>query len=332
VRAIHRRPGEPDDVLVCIPLPGHKRYRMSMLVPPELSTAAPDPEVAHGIEGDRAPELHHIQAVLDRLSPEPTKASNLRWSSVFRISHRLVDRYSSGRVFVAGDAAHIHPPTGAQGMNTGIQDAINLSWKLALAVHGVAGADLLSSYDAERHPIGEEVVGQTVRAARAGIQAGEHDLSTTLRRQAQLLVGYPDSPIVGGSGRSPEPGGRATDLRGLTRDGVTFPLRLFELLTAVDHVLLLSPGSPAQLAGLDELAADAAEAAHGRLVGYAVLAPDVPADGLLLPVLRDAAGEFRAGYGPGITLVRPDGYVGYRNEGLDRTGLLACLRRVFAAA
>jgi 2-polyprenyl-6-methoxyphenol hydroxylase-like FAD-dependent oxidoreductase len=86
--------------------------------------------VAHGLEASRPPELSHIQGVRDRLAPEPTTASQLRWSSIFRISHRIVDRYGEGRVYVAGDAAHIHPPTGAQGMNTGIQDAYNLagSW------------------------------------------------------------------------------------------------------------------------------------------------------------------------------------------------------------
>ncbi|MGZ6780724.1 MAG: FAD-dependent monooxygenase, partial [Mycobacterium sp.] len=127
VRSMHQINGNIDDLLVCIPLPGRGRYRMSMLVPAELaagSTAADG--IAHGFEGARAPQLHHVQTVLDRLSPEPTTARNLRWSSVFRISHRIVDAYGRGRVFVAGDAAHIHPPTGAQGMNTGIQDAHNL--------------------------------------------------------------------------------------------------------------------------------------------------------------------------------------------------------------
>ncbi|MHC3394877.1 FAD-dependent monooxygenase, partial [Streptomyces lavendulocolor] len=75
-----------------------------------------------------------IQAVVDRLAPRAATVSAIRWSSVFRISHRLVDRYGEGRVVVAGDAAHIHPPTGAQGMNTGLQDAYNLAWTLALAV------------------------------------------------------------------------------------------------------------------------------------------------------------------------------------------------------
>jgi 2-polyprenyl-6-methoxyphenol hydroxylase-like FAD-dependent oxidoreductase len=72
-------------------------------------------------------------------------------------------------VFVAGDAAHIHPSTGAEGMNTGIQDAHNLAWKLALNTRGEAAGGLLDSYDAERRPVGEEVVDRTVRSAREGI-------------------------------------------------------------------------------------------------------------------------------------------------------------------
>lgn len=139
--------GAVDDLLVCVPLPGRGRYRMSMPAPPELSAArraeavgpAGGDGVAHGLEGGAAPGLADVQRVLDRLAPEPATASALRWSSVFGISHRLVDRYGEGRVFVAGDAAHIHPPTGAQGMNTGVQDAANLAWKLALAVGGAAG-------------------------------------------------------------------------------------------------------------------------------------------------------------------------------------------------
>jgi 2-polyprenyl-6-methoxyphenol hydroxylase-like FAD-dependent oxidoreductase len=156
---------------VCIPLPGTGRYRMTMLVPDDLATEPTQGEVQHGMETGPAPQLHHIQAVLDRLSPEPTRAHTLRWASVFRISHRLAERDGQGRVFIAGDAAHIHPPTGAQGMNTGIQDGVNLAWKLALAVQGAAADGLLASYQAERHPVGEEVVGRTVRHAREGFEA-----------------------------------------------------------------------------------------------------------------------------------------------------------------
>jgi len=183
VRSMHQTDGRTDDLLVCIPLPGRGRYRMSMLVPDELTAAD-------------TPQLHHIQAGIDRLSPEPTTARNLRWSSVFRISHRIVDAYAKGRVFIAGDAAHIHPPTGAQGMNTGIQDAHNLAWKLALALSGQAAPGLLESYDAERRPVGEEVVGRTVRSAREGIGADSADIGYVIRREAQLLVDYAGSPII----------------------------------------------------------------------------------------------------------------------------------------
>jgi 2-polyprenyl-6-methoxyphenol hydroxylase-like FAD-dependent oxidoreductase len=133
---------------------------------------------------------------------------------VFRISHRIVNRYSEGRVFVAGDAAHIHPPTGAQGMNTGIQDAHNLAWKVALAVEGNAATGLLDSYDAERRPVGEEVVGRTVRSARAGIGADSTDPEYVIRREAQLLIDYAGSPIV-----APGAGGRAPDLTGRAARG-----------------------------------------------------------------------------------------------------------------
>ncbi|NEE48079.1 pentachlorophenol monooxygenase, partial [Streptomyces sp. SID8455] len=97
---------------------------------------------------------------------------------------------------VAGDAAHIHPPTGAQGMNTGVQDACNLAWKLALAVGGAAHPGLVASYDAERHPVGEEVVGRTVRHAAEGVQADPTDPKTLMLREAQLLIGYRESPLV----------------------------------------------------------------------------------------------------------------------------------------
>ncbi len=96
VRATHHdEDGRVDDLLVCIPLPGDRLYRMSMLVPPELSASgegASRDSVAHGLEGGRTPGLGHIQAVLDRLSPQPTTASAMRWSSVFRISSASAPR------------------------------------------------------------------------------------------------------------------------------------------------------------------------------------------------------------------------------------------------
>jgi 2-polyprenyl-6-methoxyphenol hydroxylase-like FAD-dependent oxidoreductase len=325
------------DVLVAIPLKGHHRYRMSMLVSPELSTkAAATDGVQHGFEGSRKPQLEDIQKVLDRLSPEPTTARNLRWSSVFRISHRIVDRYSDGRVFVAGDAAHIHPPTGAQGMNTGIQDSHNLAWKLALAVAGKASAQLLDSYDAERRPIGEEVVGRTVRSARQGIGADSDDKTFVLRREGQLLIDYADSPLIAGPETTPAPGTRGPDATGLRRDAVTFPMRLFEVLGRDRHTLLGYAGESAgveSVAALEAAAAAAVAGAHGEMDAYLVAAPGADTELALVPVLRDESGAFTDAYTAGdgtVVVLRPDGYVGYRGDAGDLDGLARYLEGTFA--
>jgi len=340
LRAMRKTGETTDDLLVCIPLPGHKRYRMSTFVPPELSTeqAAAD-GISHGLEGGRAPQLHHIQAVLDRLAPTPTSASNMRWSSVFRISHRLVDRYSVGRVFVAGDAAHIHPPTGAQGMNTGVQDAYNLGWKLALAVHGSAADGLLDTYHVERHPVGEEVVGRTVLAALAGIGAGEADMQTALAREAQLLVGYPDSPIVGqhiadgALADGPVPGQRAPDARGLAQDTVGYPIRVHDLLRHTGHTLLLWAGNPEMVETQRQLAAQIHQQLADHLRSHVIVAASASLADASGPVFRDATGGFAAAYATGDTeaaahLIRPDGYIGFRASKPTADALLAHLRRV----
>ncbi len=338
IRAMHQTDGVTDDLLVCIPLPGRGRYRMSMLVPPDLS-AAPSQGIAHGFEGDVKPDLDHIQAVLDRLSPESTTARNLRWSSVFRISHRIVDAYGRGRVFVAGDAAHIHPPTGAQGMNTGIQDAHNLAWKLALAVSGKAAPDLLDSYDAERRPVGEEVVGRTVRSAREGIGADSTDVDYVIRREAQLLIDYGDSPIV--SGRAGQPptsgpraGGRAPDATGLTRDAVNGSLRLFSLF-GPSHTVLLYAGDdtgPADVERFEAAGEAAVAAAKGDANVYVIAAPGADVATTVLPLIRDAESEFAGAYSTGgrsAFVVRPDGYLGYAGGHADVDGLVAHLRTTF---
>jgi 2-polyprenyl-6-methoxyphenol hydroxylase-like FAD-dependent oxidoreductase len=337
VRSMHQTDGKTDDLLVCIPLPltdalrasAHRRrsrYRMSMLVPDELTAAD-------------TPQLHHIQAVIDRLSPEPTTARNLRWSSVFRISHRIVDAYSKGRVFIAGDAAHIHPPTGAQGMNTGIQDAHNLAWKLALSLSGHAAPGLLESYDAERRPVGEEVVGRTVRSAREGIGADSTDVGYAIRREAQLLVDYAGSPIIAdGAGRPAtsglRAGARAPDATGLTRDAVTAPVRLFSLLGRREHVTVLyAPDGPADVAAYERAAAAAVTAAHDRMDVYLIASPGADITATVLPLIRDASGGFARAYapvGPSAYVIRPDGYLSLAGASVDADGLVAHLRATFA--
>ncbi|MFE4677254.1 FAD-dependent monooxygenase [Streptomyces sp. NPDC056723] len=349
--------GEVDDMLVCIPMPGVRRYWLSMLRPRaqakgEDGSSTPDGTVL-GLGDGQGLDLGQIQAVLDRLSPEVTTASTLRWSSAFRTSHRLVDRYRNGRLFVAGDAAHIQPPIGGQGLNTGVQDAHNLAWKLALTVRGLATDDVLESYHSERHPVAQEVVDRTVRHARTVRQAGTGplnngaDTETALRRQAQLLVAYPGSPLVqpqaadGTPAAGPAPGDRAPDCRGLLSDLAAYPRRLFDLLRTPRHVLLLFAGSEHAsgdgAARLEACAAEAHRAAHGLLDAYLVTAAEVPEDarpvGLRPPRVRDAAGEFRDAYAPRdgeALLIRPDGYLSGRFHPAVPERLTAHLRRTFA--
>lgn len=94
-------------------------------------------------------------------SPEPTSACTPRWLSRFGDATRLVERYRVGRVLLAGDAAHIHPPIGGQGLNLGVQDAFNLGWKLAAQIRAWAPGTLLDTYQAERHPVAEDVLDNT---------------------------------------------------------------------------------------------------------------------------------------------------------------------------
>src|SRR6476646_3759854 len=94
------------------------------------------------------------------------KVHAVSWASAYSMNARLADRFRVGRVFLAGDAAHIHPPTGGQGLNTSVQDAYNLGWKLAAVLDG-APESLLSTYEKERRPIAEAVLGLSERLLEA---------------------------------------------------------------------------------------------------------------------------------------------------------------------
>lgn len=102
--------------------------------------------------------LAEIHSAFGRIAGEDFGMSEMRWSSRFLSERRQARHYRSGRVFLAGDAAHVHSPLGGQGMNTGIGDAMNLGWKLAAAVRGTAPPWLLETYESERHPVGANVL------------------------------------------------------------------------------------------------------------------------------------------------------------------------------
>jgi 2-polyprenyl-6-methoxyphenol hydroxylase-like FAD-dependent oxidoreductase len=174
--------------------------------------------------GRRAdPTLAEVQALVDQRGPGNIRLHDPIWLASFRINERKVKDYSRGRVFLAGDAAHIHSPAGGQGMNTGMQDAFNLAWKLALVVHGLAKPSLLESYSPERGAVGDMVLrnatqltnlavmrnpaAQALRNFAAKIALG---LSQVQHRMADALteldIAYPESPLSVTAAQAPHGG------------------------------------------------------------------------------------------------------------------------------
>ncbi|WP_371604145.1 rifampin monooxygenase [Streptomyces sp. NBC_01220] len=144
---------------------------------------------ADGISEDRTapPTLEDFRQRLRAVAGTDFGVHSPRWMSRFGDATRQAERYRAGRVLLAGDAAHIHPPTGGQGLNLGVQDAFNLGWKLAAEVHGRAPEGLLDSYHSERHPVGAAVLDNT----RAQITLlGTDPGATALRALYTKLMGF----------------------------------------------------------------------------------------------------------------------------------------------
>ncbi|MER6274112.1 FAD-dependent monooxygenase [Streptomyces sp. NPDC001797] len=188
--------------------------------------------------------------------------TEVRWASDFRPRAALADRFRVGRVFLAGDAAHVHSPAGGQGLNTSVQDAYNLGWKLAAVLAGRAPDALLDTYEEERRANAAAMLGLSTSVHNGEVRRGEATV--------QLGIGYRESSLTEESRANPGPvraGDRAPD--GRNADGV----RMFDAFRG-PHWTLLAPEPVAGLGGLP--------------------APE--------------------SYGPGVFLIRPDGYVGWAGE------------------
>lgn len=333
MRAIHVRDGEAPDMFIAIPLPERNRYRISMVAPDTLPGGSLDASAEHGIQTERAgPPLSLLQEIADRLAPGRPRLSDLRWSSIFRISMRLAQRYADGNAFIAGDAAHIHPPTGGQGMNTGIQDAYNLAWKMALVLKGEARKSLLESYEDERLPVGADVVART-RAQSEGIgrAEGKRDRLT----DTQILIHYGNTKWVKESltnelpDLTPRAGDRAPDCDGLRMENIHSPLRMFDVLRGTRFVLLIycpSAISPEQASFLEGLAA-ALRSGYGSLVRVVVISNAETSNPAIIGVtlMRDSDGAFVAAYraqSETAYLIRPDGYIGCHMRPVTESGIL----------
>jgi 2-polyprenyl-6-methoxyphenol hydroxylase-like FAD-dependent oxidoreductase len=273
-------------------------------------------------EGEE-PSIEEIKELVRQRCFHPLEVSDLVWRAWFRISHRMVQRYGSGRVYLAGDAAHIHSPAGGQGMNTGIQDAFNLAWKLALVARGSVGRGLLESYEAERMPVARSVINLTDRMTRAGTvqhPAAQHlrDLliplltgipfvkETMVERMAEVSIDYRGSAWVENHGLGPvHAGDRAPDAVLYDR-AARAERRVFDLLKTPGFVLLVFEGCEGPPAG-----AGLPPYMPGRM--YRVTRPGQESEP---GTLEDRDCQARTVYGAGeeglLVLIRPDGYVGYK--------------------
>jgi 2-polyprenyl-6-methoxyphenol hydroxylase-like FAD-dependent oxidoreductase len=307
VHAFFRRDGRP---LICMPM----RESLWRVILPYA-----------GDRDRQAPTLEEIQRLVGERAPEPVAVSDPSWLATFRCQRRSTHVYRRGRVMLAGDAVHIHSPAGGQGMNTGIMDAHNLAWKLALAVSGRAPDGLLDTYGHERGPVAADVLALTHTLVTLGTMT--HPVRRALRntivplagrlapiqrravrRMSHIHVAYPSSPLTqrSRSRGGVRPGERAPDLEVTGPGGES---RLYEVLRHGRHVLLISGrGSgtdlpPGMRPWEDQIEVVTASNRH--------------------------ADRFILGTADSACLLRPDGYVAARGSSATPDSMLDYLRRLF---
>ena len=273
------------------PMSSTRRRIVAAVNAPVHEGEAPSPNApSPNAPSPDAPSLDLVRQILAERAPQGIEARALHWSSYFRIHHRQCARLQVGRMFIAGDAAHIHSPFGGQGMNTGLQDVWNLVWKLDLVLHGHGSHELLESYTAERRPVIKHVIETThflTKALGTPSKLAQLLRNTVIpmvsrlapfqhafvQRLSELGVAYKGSPMVEGAGE------RYFDnsLRGGNGIRSRFLLMIHE---------------DADIATKDAAA-------------------------LITQSFREIV-EFRMRRERGIALVRPDGYVAYssRDEGI----------------
>ncbi|MFI2228558.1 FAD-dependent monooxygenase [Nocardia testacea] len=278
-----------------------------------------EPGEARGIDASAAA----FQKVLDEHFGGAVRLGSPEWTTVFRTRRRLVSRYRSGRVFVCGDAGHERSPAGGQGMNTSMQDAFNLGWKLAAVVHGHARESLLDSYETERRPIAEQVI------------AGTHELHSVLmdhgRPVAERLAvarepGFTERAVARISGIAyryadtldpglpsprwsdgPAAGERAPDVE------ITPRLRLHERLRHGGHTLVLVHRDPHDAAKVSALLTRVRRRFGARVEPLVVTPPGYHGPGPAGAVVADSRrihDRYGTPGGTAVCLIRPDGYIG----------------------
>ncbi|MEM6581768.1 MAG: FAD-dependent monooxygenase [Pseudomonadota bacterium] len=294
-----------------------------------------DPETST----DGEATLEELQAIVAERGRSNLRISDPHWLAYFHINYRLAPHYRKGRVLLAGDAAHVHSLLAGQGMNTGIQDAYNLAWKLALVVKGQASVDLLDSYESERREVADGVVNMTreITDTMEGyaslsheerekliahlftpeaerLDAARHLQEVDLDYRASRLTLDTNEAFSGG----PAPGAQAPDAEKLLVDGVE--LSLYLIPADDQYRLLFFQGmDEGETMAIIEEAANTAMPFASWLKPYIVArqsAESVREPGAGHTIIHDQHGALHDTYGaqsPCIYLIRPDGYIAYRS-------------------
>jgi hypothetical protein len=349
----------PDGILLIVPMPEPKHYRIIAHMP--KLTVSDTPRIT----------LDCLQRLVNQRTNFKARLSDLTWSSVFSSKHFVVSHHRQGRVFIAGDAAHIHSPVGGQGLNSGIQDAYNLMWKLALVQNGKAGPKLLDSYTAERHETAENLIAgvgkatkiltvkhwlaQKVRDQLAGVLLNLDPVRNRMGRAVAMLdIKYQAGPAVAKELSStpgfmrrfnvnsndfhngPSAGMRAPDVM-LPQNGNMPGDSLFDLFHGTHHTLLIFSGltdSPPWQA-LVELGTGIQVQYQAQIQPYIISLEQPPALNGGGHIVHDSNGSIHRSYAawrPSLYLIRPDNYVGYRRLGIDRSQLSAHLDSMLVRA
>ncbi|MFJ2740791.1 FAD-dependent oxidoreductase [Streptomyces sp. NPDC087440] len=288
--------------------------------------------------GDGRPEqpaqiARQFSAKLSQALGRDTTVEDPSWTSRFTIQQRAVPAMHVGRCFVSGDAAHVHSPASGQGLNTGIQDAYNLAWKLAMVVRGQADPALLDTYDAERVPIGAallastgEVMDNAMVDTDTGAEGGDGRgadrgfMRHLIRNMSGLLIAYPGSPLTvpnitsgAGPAEGPRPGQRLTQISAADAQSPGWTALRTRLRTPAWHLLDFT-GSGGHATGRQQAAAPVRPLpAWLSRVEIGRRRPDEggpgvwDADGRVQDTLAARDGDW--------FLVRPDGYLSARGTG-----------------
>ena len=286
---------------------------------------ASDPET----EKTEEPRLEELQRLYDADAHIPAHLRDMTWSSRFKINSRMLQQLQEERVFFGGDSAHIHSPAGGQGMNTGLQDMINLGWKMAWVMQGKASPDLLKTYEEDRIPVIHSVL--TITEAMTAAVASDHTLvhealthiapiligtkfaqERATSRISQIALDYRKSSLSETKEHhgSLQAGDRVPDVEVSVADGDSSPrtVRLYELLDPSRFTLLVTEEGAAE--GFPER----------------VSVQLKPWSSLLQIIFIRSLGNAPD---TGLFLVRPDAYFGFVGEGSSVPALTEWLRRWF---